>query len=77
MAISKNIVIGISDLYGDPDTIIIRSTENKDNVNIISSSNQMGVKREDLVLALTEIKIFVDKRDPISVDNDLMIHSDI
>jgi hypothetical protein len=77
MSITKNLIIGISDIYNEPDAIIIRSTENKDDVNIQVASSKMGVKREDLILALTEIKNFVDKREPISINQDIIVHSDI
>ncbi len=77
MSITKNLIIGISDIYNEPDAIIIRSTENKDDVNIQVASSKMGVKREDLIFALTEIKNFVDKREPISIEQDMIVHPNI
>jgi len=77
MSFTKNLIIGISDIYGEPDAIIIRSTENKDDVNIQVATSKMGVKREELMIALAEIKNFVDKREPISINQDMIVHSDI
>lgn len=67
MAITKNIIIGISDIYNEPDAILIRSTENPTDVNIQVVTSKFAVRREDLMQALAEVKSFVDKREPVEI----------
>ena len=72
MAITKNLIIGISDIYNEPDAILIRSTENTDDVNIQVVTSKFAVKREDLMQALFEVKNFVEKRQPVETTHEVV-----
>ena len=67
MAITKNIIIGIPDVYNEPDAILIRSTENQEDINIQVVTSKFAVKREDLLQALKEVEMFVNKRQPLEI----------
>lgn len=71
MAITKNIIVGISDIHNEPDAILLRSTENKDDVNIQVVTAKFSVKHEDILEAVKVIKEFVDKREPIEITREI------
>lgn len=70
MAITKNIIVGISDIHNEPDAILLRSTENADDVNIQVLTSKFSVKQQDIIQAITVIRDFVEKRKPIDIINE-------
>lgn len=71
MAITKNIIVGVSDIHNEPDAILLRSTENKDDVNIQVVTAKFSVKHDDLLEAIRVIKEFVNKREPIEINKEI------
>lgn len=67
MSITKNIVIGVSDISNEPDAIVLRSTETADHVNIQVISSKFAVNSDELIMAVKMVKDFVNKREPIEV----------
>jgi hypothetical protein len=67
MAITRNIVVGISDIHNEPDAILFRSTENNEDINIQVVTAKFAVKYEDVIRAVQIVKEFVDKREPIEM----------
>lgn len=66
MAITRNIVVGISDIHNEPDAILLKSTENCDDINIQVSVSKVAIKYKDLESAINIVKSFIQKRDPIA-----------
>lgn len=74
MAITKNIVVGISDINNEPDAILLRSTELPENINIQVVSSKFAVNSDELIAAIKTVKDFVNKREPISITkNELFV----
>ena len=67
MAITKNIIVGITDIHNEPDAILVRSTENGEDVNIQVVTSKFSVKRKDLMEAMKVVQEFVEKREPIEI----------
>jgi hypothetical protein len=72
MAITKNIVVGISDIHNEPDAILFRSTENSEDVNIQVVTSKFAVKCEDVMRAIGIVKDFVEKREPIEISKEIV-----
>lgn len=72
MAITKNIVVGISDIHNEPDAILFRSTENNEDVNIQVVTAKFAVKCEDVIQAIKIVKDFVEKREPIEISKEIV-----
>lgn len=72
MAITKNIVVGISDIHNEPDAILFRSTENNEDVNIQVVTAKFAVKCEDVIRAIGIVKDFVEKREPIEISKEIV-----
>lgn len=70
MAITKNIVIGISDIHNEPDAILFKSTSKNDDVNIEVVAQKFAVKQSDVLEAIKTIKEFIQKREPIVINKD-------
>lgn len=69
MAVTRNIVVGISDINNEPDVILFRSTENNEDILIQVVTPKVSVKYQDIVRATTTVKDFIDKREPIEIDS--------
>lgn len=67
MAITKNIIVGITDIHNEPDAILVRSTENGEDINIQVVTSKFSVKRKDLMEAIKVVQEFVEKREPIEI----------
>lgn len=72
MAITKNIVVGISDIHNEPDAILFRSTQNSEDVNIQVVTSKFAVKCEDVMRAIEIVKDFVEKREPIEIVKEIL-----
>lgn len=72
MAITRNIVVGISDVHNEPDAILFRSTENGEDINIQVVAAKFAVKIDDVNKAIEIVKDFVGKREPIEITKESM-----
>lgn len=66
MSVTRNIVVGVSDIHNEPDVVLLKSTENSDDINIQVTTSKLAIKASDLEYAINLVKDFVQKRNPIS-----------
>ena len=77
MAITTNIVVGISDVNNEPDAILLRSVENSDDINIQVTTAKFSVKHLELSQAICIVQDFIKNREPIETRSNVAVISEI
>jgi hypothetical protein len=72
MAITTNIIVGVSDIHNEPDAILFRSSGNPDHINVQVVSSKFAVNHEDILNAITIVKDFVQNRQPIDITKETL-----